>query len=791
MSRARSLRFMLGACVPLCLAATLPETYNLREAVEAVNPIDPGLAKWYQDFTEGVGLLDRDAAAAKIFLSRLPPAAAALGTLRYNAVHKGFDKDAQGKLVAAVVADSEHLSHEPLISYVIDDLIGHHLTNKADAEKLNNALRLVKDQSCPQRGLLMRDLDEYKKSREVSEEKELIARIASFRAAKFQEDALEAMLGVIPENHKAALHEDLAPLVRRFPRLLEDNAWLASQDAVPGVSERSRGEPFGSFERVGPEVKLGRCNTARTFFLQGLGRDAKKQGLIEAEATAKRLESCHRPKGNAARLRFWAGIEEPLRRAYGFAGIEIALRSRGMALWGEDRFDETRAMFTDILRQARKNSLPGIEARTLYTLARIDENEGKTDAAIANYVSFISAFPEHEHYEAAIMSLVLLNVLKTDLKAALLAVDKLIEVRTLRPVDDQNGSSLAFALFWGGRIHLQLGHKDMAQEMWRRVASEFYSTFYGAIGHYMLEKLTDRPLVLEPTRSRPFVEDEIYADFDPQGRATIERIKGLLTLGLTEEAHCEIAELGGTVDDHGKSLVKAMYLYAAGDWLEAIKRFGSLPRPFRNTLPVGMERILFPKSYTDEVLRYSDKVGIDPDYILSIIRQESVFNPRARSPVGASGLMQLMPQTAKLEAASLRKDYLSVEGKKAMTREALNKGRLFDADVNLALGVHHVHRLMQRYRNPVLVLAAYNANPRAADRWLTKLSGADPLLFIENIPYKETRAYVKLVLRNYFYYKRWYGSPRDKMPHLDALATNIGFGKEDSDPFRPSVNYLR
>jgi len=60
------------------------------------------------------------------------------------------------------------------------------------------------------------------------------------------------------------------------------------------------------------------------------------------------------------------------------------------------------------------------------------------------------------------------------------------------------------------------------------------------------------------------------------------------------------------------------------------------------------------------------------------------------------------------------------------------------------------------------------------------LSFEDPLVFIENIPYRETRAYVKLVLRNYFYYKRWYGNPNDKIPPFDSLAAKLGIKAGDS-----------
>ena len=78
-----------------------------------------------------------------------------------------------------------------------------------------------------------------------------------------------------------------------------------------------------------------------------------------------------------------------------------------------------------------------------------------------------------------------------------------------------------------------------------------------------------------------------------------------------------------------------------------------------------MERLLFPRAYASTVKRYAKKLDVDPAYVFAIIRQESVFNPKARSPVGATGLMQLMPATARLEARSLRRDYVASSKRKA------------------------------------------------------------------------------------------------------------------------------
>ena len=76
----------------------------------------------------------------------------------------------------------------------------------------------------------------------------------------------------------------------------------------------------------------------------------------------------------------------------------------------------------------------------------------------------------------------------------------------------------------------------------------------------------------------------------------------------------------------------ALYLYALGYWLDAIVQYGKLSRDYRDGLPPGMERILFLRTMKDYIEQYTTKVGLDPDFVYAIIRQESVFNPRAKSP---------------------------------------------------------------------------------------------------------------------------------------------------------------
>jgi soluble lytic murein transglycosylase len=155
-------------------------------------------------------------------------------------------------------------------------------------------------------------------------------------------------------------------------------------------------------------------------------------------------------------------------------------------------------------------------------------------------------------------------------------------------------------------------------------------------------------------------------------------------------------------------------------------------------LPRTFWTLLFPQAFWPEVLQQSKHV------VLSMMRQESAFNPAAVSRAGAIGLMQLMPATAQDVAARLALPQVSVE-------------QLHDPQLSITLGTQYFAELLERYQgNVVLALAAYNAGPGQVARWREQWPHLAMEEFIEHIPFDETRAYIKLVLRNLAVYERLY-----------------------------------
>ncbi len=152
----------------------------------------------------------------------------------------------------------------------------------------------------------------------------------------------------------------------------------------------------------------------------------------------------------------------------------------------------------------------------------------------------------------------------------------------------------------------------------------------------------------------------------------------------------------------------------------------------------------YPTAFSEHVSRYAGRYGVSESLAYSIMRAESNFYPSARSAVGAVGLMQIMPNTAKY----LEKDKSGIDGEIQLTHPELN----------IKLGMKHLKDLIRRYQgNLVFAVAAYNSGATPVDRWRRNFSGLEKDEFIENIPYPETREYVKKVFSSMVIYRSLYG----------------------------------
>ena len=164
----------------------------------------------------------------------------------------------------------------------------------------------------------------------------------------------------------------------------------------------------------------------------------------------------------------------------------------------------------------------------------------------------------------------------------------------------------------------------------------------------------------------------------------------------------------------------------------------------KQVLSPGFLKLQFPTPFLNEISR---SIGtVDPVLVLALMRQESAFDETARSSANAYGLMQLLPSTAKSIKHSVR------------------TSQLYDPDLNIKLGTLYLEKLFKQYKGKAeYVLASYNAGTFNLDKWLVRFPVKNTMLFSDFIPYKETRNYVSIILRNYYWYSKILERNKDKL----------------------------
>lgn len=323
--------------------------------------------------------------------------------------------------------------------------------------------------------------------------------------------------------------------------------------------------------------------------------------------------------------------------------------------------------------------------------------------------------------------------------------------------------SVARAYYWLGRAAEARGDRNVASVRYGRAASNIY-TFYGQLAAEKIGAPAASQTFAAPIAPMP----EETARFNARPLVAVLRI---------------LADL----DDDRNFLTFAYQLddqlESAGEYVELARladRLGATHVAVRAG-KVGIGRgafapeVAYPVVYIpDEAVRFAP-----PEVILGLSRQESEFNPRAFSSAGARGLMQLIPTTAQLTAkrAGLRYNRASL---------------LDDPAYNMIIGSAHLSQLFAKYgESRIMTYVAYNAGPNRVDQWIERYgdprsAGVDPIDWVEQIPFAETRNYVQRVLENTQIYRaRLNGAP---IAGLLASDLEIG-GPRKRAGLVPTANY--
>lgn len=301
--------------------------------------------------------------------------------------------------------------------------------------------------------------------------------------------------------------------------------------------------------------------------------------------------------------------------------------------------------------------------------------------------------------------------------------NKAIELFDEIAANKKESSEIVKALYWKAQS-LRLVQRDTeAVEIFQKLIVEDPIGYYGLISYSALNKS------IPPIES---LNHETLSFWDHD-------LEWLLAL---KENRLAQKYLDQKKNDPQNQLYYLSVYARQGQFLPLFSMMSSLNPSKRIQYLQQNPSLLFPQKYHEQILSAAKKTEIDPEFIFAIIRQESAFNPQARSPVDALGLMQLMPSTAQKIAQKYQIKYSGHQ-------------ELFNPNTNIQLGAFELKKLLQnRQEQYILAIASYNAASSAIDGWLKTRYRENPIEFIEEIPYEETRVYIKLVLRNYIFYRR-------------------------------------
>jgi len=305
--------------------------------------------------------------------------------------------------------------------------------------------------------------------------------------------------------------------------------------------------------------------------------------------------------------------------------------------------------------------------------------------------------------------------------------------------------------YWLGRALQAGGRTSDADTQFGKIAGQ--PNFYGNLADEELGRT-----VLPPPKAAPVTSEEQRAARDNPG---IRRALAFFRNDMRTEAVREWNWALRGMDD--RQLLAAADLARRNQiWDRAINTADRTKNEHDYTL-----RFLAP--YSETVRPAAQNQSLDDAWVYGLMRQESRFITNAKSNVGASGLMQLMPATAKWVA------------KKIGLRD-FSHGRVNDTETNVLLGTSYMRLVMENLDNhPVLASAAYNAGPGRAKKWRADrpLEGA---IYAETIPFSETRDYVKKVMSNAVYYSALFnGKPDSLKSRLGTVGARTADAPKDAD----------
>lgn len=288
--------------------------------------------------------------------------------------------------------------------------------------------------------------------------------------------------------------------------------------------------------------------------------------------------------------------------------------------------------------------------------------------------------------------------------------------------------------YWKAEAFQRQSLETEAKATWGSLTLDDPYGYYGLLAHHQL----DKPLITLTTGT--FTQPVVLSSDD------IEIFNALVKVGeldfaqkLLNEKLTSKSELAKMSADDICAIFQR--LAQVNSYSTVFYYFTQLTPEMQRDVFLKIPSVLFPKPFYDLVSKAAQEATIEPELVYSIMRQESAFNPMARSPMDAFGLLQVLPEVASRMAKKHNVPYTTYED-------------LYKPEINIPIGSYLLRNQSNAFDNKfVLMVASYNASAGAVRNWYKRYDG-DDLMFIEDIPYEETKTYVKLITRNLVLYKK-------------------------------------
>jgi len=470
-------------------------------------------------------------------------------------------------------------------------------------------------------------------------------------------------------------------------------------------------EPYTNaelFKRGTTLYDLGRyAQAAKTFAGLTLGAESPEFAAKVRLRTGQALVKTKR----------YQEAEETLRVVSQGAGGVVANEASYWLAKALDKGGKTDQAYDLFLRLAQAPQGGSVAEESLLDAAYLKRSQKKGAEALQLFQRFLMSHPDSPKAGGVLWEAGWTSYQNRDYQGAAGYLRRLAGVGELREK----------ALYWLGRSLSNAGDLKGAQSAFASLADEYPFGYYALICNKWCEvgSFPTPPRVLSEALPMP---------------AGFEREKALISLGLYDEASREL-----TANRKGKNPLGLARLFLEMEnyngALHAVAKDSSKWPAKESSSAWGVS---YPLAYRDDVAKNAAATAVPESLIYAIMRCESNYSPTALSPVGAVGLMQIMPATA----------------------EAMSKGdsaRLTRPEINIRLGARYLKDQLATYdRNVPLTAAAYNAGPGAVKRWQKSLAALPQDEFIESIPYRETREYVKKVVSTMELYQRLYRLPAAK-----------------------------